>query len=281
MTISIRTLTTADIDAADEILLPAYGVPRSRKRELALYLAIQPDGWRLALLDGEPAGLGGATDFGAFAYIGLMATHPAAQRRGIATLILEDLLGWLERRGCPAALLDASIPGAPLYEKFGFVDQDTVTQFVQDDCAIRPRASDRVAPLHAGDVDELAAFDTPIFGAGRAGLFAALLAQAPGRALVSRDEAGQIDGYLFAQASVIGPWAARGEAAAEGLLAPALAFAFEEPPRVMAPSANHSAGGLLLRYGFSPQRSLRHMRRGAAAPRRRELIYGQASFGLG
>ncbi|HEX5690416.1 MAG TPA: GNAT family N-acetyltransferase, partial [Roseiflexaceae bacterium] len=281
MSISLRTLTPADIDEADTILMPAYGVPRSRKRELALYLSLQPDGWRLALDDGRPIGMGGATDFGTFAYIGLMAVHPDAQRRGIATLILEDLLGWLKGRDCSTALLDASAAGAPLYVKYGFVDDDKVVQFQQDDCALRPRLSDRVVPLRAEELDELVAYDTPIFGANRIALFAAMLAEAPRRAFLSRDANGLIDGYLFAQPSVIGPWAARDAATAEALLGAVLELSFEENPRVLVPGANTEATGLLLRYGFSPQRSLRHMRLGDAVPRRRELIYGQASFGLG
>jgi GNAT superfamily N-acetyltransferase len=281
MTVSLRTLTPDDIDDADAILVPAYGVPRSRKRELALYLALQPDGWRLALEDGRPVGMGGATDYGTFAYIGLMAVHPSVQRRGIATLILEELLGWLEQRACPSVLLDASTPGGPLYVKYGFADLDKVVQYQQDDCALRPRPSERVALLQAANLAAMADFDAPIFGARREALFNALLAQVPDRAFLSRDAAGQVDGYLFAQPSVIGPWVARDAVAAEGLLAAALALSFEDAPRVLAPSANNEAADLLLRYGFSPQRSLRHMRRGEPVPRQRELIYGQASFGLG
>src|SRR5262249_18344013 len=148
--IIIRTLTEADVDIADTIMMPAYGVPRSRKRELRHYLALQPDGWLLALFDGEPAGLGGATDYGPFAYIGLMAVIPALQRRGIASAIMERLLAWIAERGCPAILLDASSAGERLYEKLGFVDDDTVIQYAQDDCA-RPRRSGQVGPLLEAD----------------------------------------------------------------------------------------------------------------------------------
>src|SRR5512144_255210 len=130
--ISIRVLTEADLDIADAIMIPAYGVPRSRKRDLRRYLALQPDGWLLALLDGEPAGMGGAIDYGPFAYIGLMAVLPALQRRGIASAIMDRLLAWVAARGCPTALLDASPAGERLYEKLGFVDDDTVVQYILD-----------------------------------------------------------------------------------------------------------------------------------------------------
>jgi len=279
--ITIRTLTEADLDIADAIMIPAYGVPRSRKRELRRYLALQPDGWLLALLDGEPAGLGGATDYGPFAYIGLMAVLPALQRRGIASAIMERLLAWIAARGCPTVLLDASTAGERLYEKLGFVDDDTVVQYAQDDCAARPRASQRVGPLAEADLAALETFDTPLFGASRAAVFATLRAEHPERAFVARDEAGALAGYLFAQPQTIGPWAARDPAVAEALLAAAVALDFEEAPRVLTPGANSHAAGLLLRYGFSPQRALRHMRNGGAIVAGRDLIYGQVSYAIG
>ena len=279
--IVIRTLVEADVDAADAIMVPAYGVPRSRKRELRHYLALQPDGWLLALLDGEPAGLGGATDYGPFAYIGLMAVLPALQRRGIASAIMDRLLAWIAAHGCPTAMLDASHAGERLYEKLGFVDDDTVFQYFQDDCAVRPRPPERVGPLLEADLAALEAFDTPIFGASRAAVFATFLGDLPDRAFVARDESGALAGYVFAQPQTIGPWAARGPAEAEALLAAALALDFEEAPRVLIPGANSHGAGLLLRYGFSPQRALRHMRLGPAVPARRDLVYGQASFAIG
>src|SRR5262245_7480478 len=171
--IVIRTLTEADIDAADAIMIPAYGVPRSRKRELRRYLALQPDGWLMAMLDGQPAGLGGATDYGPFAYIGLMAVLPSLQRRGIASAIMEQLLAWIAARACPTVMLDASPAGERLYEKLGFVDDDTVVQYVLDDCAVPLRPSEHVGPLREADLAALEQFDTPIFGASRAAVFAA------------------------------------------------------------------------------------------------------------
>ena len=279
--LAVRAMTEADLDAADAILMPAFALPRSRKPELRRYLALQPDGWLLVALDGEPVGVVGAIDYGPFAYVGLMGVHPAAQRRGVATLLMERLLAWLDGRGCPMVLLDASAAGAPLYTRLGFVEEDKAVEFCQDDCALRPRPSERVGPLRAEEIAALAGFDAPIFGANRASVLASFFADDPGRAFVARDGEGRIDGYLFAQARRIGPWAARDAAVAEALLAAALALPFDGSPTVIAPGLNADAGRLLLGYGFSPQRSLRHMRRGAGATGQRGLLYGQASFAIG
>jgi hypothetical protein len=136
--------------------------------------------------------------------------------------------------------------------------------------------------MSVGDVEALARFDAPIFGAARPAIFAALLDKSPGRAFIARDADGQISSYLFAQEQTLGPWAARTPADAEALLAAALLLPFQGAPSVLVPGVNADAAKLLMRYGFSPQRSLRRMRRGGDDhPGRRALLYGQASLAIG
>lgn len=279
--LAIAQLGLADLEAADQLLIAAYGMT-SRQAELRRYLALQPDGWIMARWQGQPAGVAGATLYGPTAYIGLVGTDPAYQRRGIALAMMRHLLGWLAERGDPIVLLDASLKGAPLYERLGFVDDERSVVYLQDDCARMPAESTRVGPLAAGDIAELAAFDAPIFGAARAAVLERLRAEAPARALLARDEAGQISGYLIAQPAQLGPWAARTPADAEALLGAALRLGFASGPAALVPSSNPDAAALLLRYGFSPQRSLRHMRLGGSGPvGARERLYGLASFAIG
>jgi GNAT superfamily N-acetyltransferase len=281
MTISIHPLTAADLDHADAIQNAAYG-GGSRKDRLKLYLSLQPDGWLLATLDGEPAGIAGGTNYRTVGHIGLVAVDPAKQRRGVAQALMEHLLDWFDQQHCPIIQLDASDAGAPLYRKLGFVEDEKTLGFTQDDCMLRPAQSVRVVPLIASDIPALAAFDSPIFGGERAVVFAAALAEAPERAFVARDTAGQISGYLFAQQLLLGPWAARTPADAEALLAAALTLPFGGAIRTLTPGSNADAAQLLMRYGFSPQRLLHRMRRGgAAAAGRRSQLYGQASLAIG
>ena len=281
MTISIHTLTADDLDHADAIQQAAYG-GGSRKDRLQLYLSLQPDGWLLATLDGEPAGIAGGTNYGTVGHIGLVAVDPSKQRRGVALALMEYLLGWFAAQRCPMIQLDASEAGAPLYRQLGFVEDEKTLGFTQDDCVLRPAQSERVGQLSVADIPALAAFDTPIFGGGRAAVFAAMLAEAPERAFVARDAEGQISGYLFAQPQVLGPWAAHTPADAEALLASALTLSFDGAIRTLTPSSNADAAKLLMCYGFSKQRLLRRMRRGgAAATGRRSQLYGQTSLAIG
>jgi GNAT superfamily N-acetyltransferase len=281
MTIEIHTLTAADLDHADAIQQAAYG-GGSRKDRLQLYLSLQPNGWLLATLDGEPAGIAGGTNYGTVGHIGLVAVDPSKQRRGVALALMEHLLGWFAEQRCPVIQLDASDAGAPLYRKLGFVEDEKTLGFTQDDCALRPAQSERVGRLRAADIPALAAFDAPIFGGDRAAVFAAALAEAPERGFAARDAEGKISGYLFAQQQLLGPWAAGTPADAEALLAVALMLPFDGAIRTLTPGSNADAAKLLMCYGFSPRRMLRRMRRGgAAAAGRRALLYGQTSLAIG
>lgn len=302
MSLVVRTLTATDVEVAAAIAEAAYGGPRERRSELARYVSLQPEGWMLAVRGGTPAGLGGAIDYGPFAYIGLMAVHPSLQRQGIAQAIVEHLLAWIQAQGCPMILLDASAMGQPLYAKLGFIEDDNVVVFVRDsaptvhpaapqvslagaeDIATRLLAGRGYAVSHARaeDVPDLVAFDTPIFGARRDRVLASYLADDPSRAFLTRDADGTIGGYLVAQEHTLGPWVAQTPRDAEALLAHAVALPYETPPQVLVPAANRQASGMLERYGFTAQRTLSHMRLGGTrSPTQRDLIYGQTSFALG
>src|SRR3954462_12017612 len=197
MTIAIHTLTVADLDRADTIQQAAYG-GGSRKDRLQLYMSLQPDGWLLATLDGEPAGIAGGTNYGTVGHIGLVAVEPSKQRRGVALALMEHLLGWFAAQRCPVIQLDASEAGAPLYRRLGFVEDEKTLGFTQDDCALRPAPSERGSRLSVADISALVPVAAPIFGGERAAVFTAALAEAPERAFVARDLEGRISGYLFA-----------------------------------------------------------------------------------
>jgi GNAT superfamily N-acetyltransferase len=280
--ISIRNLVHGDFDAADEILQSAFGGRGGFRTELDWYLRLQPDGWLIATLDGRRAGIVGAVDYGPFAYIGLLGVHADARGHGVGRALMEHLLRWLDARGCPIGLLDATAAGAPLYRSLGFIEEGESRLFVQP--APRPVApgSDSVAPMRDADLLALNAFDEPIFGAQRPGVLDELFEAFPERAFITHDGAGRIGGYLLARPQRIGPWAAETPEAAGALLGAALALPFEAPPRVIVPPSNLHAPWLLADTGFEVERTTLHMRRGGVTlPGRRAMLYAQASFAIG
>ncbi|MFL5591595.1 MAG: GNAT family N-acetyltransferase [Ktedonobacteraceae bacterium] len=306
MSISLRQMTPTDIAIVDSILMAAYASPGSFQEELTHYLALQPDGWFIALLDGRPVGAGGVVNYGPFSYLGLIAILPDQQKRGIGRSLTEHLLTWLSRQQCPIALLEASPAGAPLYTKLGFQVDDTTLAFQltgpvpHAPCSTptehhqsHPERSEgsrvphalysiAIEHLQSTDLAELIALDAPRFGANRSNVFSIYLASYPERCFVSRNPQGHITGCIVGQADALGPWIAQSHEEAEALLAHALTLAFQHPPRIRVPTSNHQALALVQAYGFREIRAFKHMRRGGIQhPQQREHIYALATAAIG
>jgi GNAT superfamily N-acetyltransferase len=266
--------------------MAAYGVTSNRLEELSLYLRLQPDGWLYAEFDGRPAGLGGAVDFGTFATIGMMGVHPAFQRRGIARVLFEHLLQWLDARGVSVTALDASAAGAPLYPQYGFEPCGATAQFQRVTKPIVVNSAEHRSgafPLFPEVLSSLVAYDAPFFGAERAAVLEFYAARYPEHVFVAGDARSVPRGYLVARPAFLGPWVADTPEDAEGLLRAALSRSSPDDQLVVnVPAENTDALALLDRYGFTKRRSLVHMCRGEMPqPGDRTHIYGQASFAIG
>ncbi|MGZ7087259.1 MAG: GNAT family N-acetyltransferase, partial [Ilumatobacteraceae bacterium] len=112
----------ATLDAMDDVMQRAYGVS-SFRTSINRFVAAQPDGLAVVEHDGSVVGTGCCVAYpdGGFGWIGLVATMPGFERRGIATSITAFLDGVLTGHGC-APVLDASAAGGPVYERMGFAD---------------------------------------------------------------------------------------------------------------------------------------------------------------
>ena len=288
MNISIRNLVAADIESADRVNQAAFEMPESRAAEIGRYIEIQPDGWFVAEQDGVLLGMVGAVDYGNFAYIGMMAVLPEAQGRGVGRLLMERLLDWLDMRGTPS-LLDATEKGYPLYKRLGFVETDLGCVYAQDRALAFEASDTPVYRLELADLDELVAFDTPLFGADRRKVLSVLMRDYPGKTAATRDAKGNISGYFINREGGLRPWMAYDPASAERLLQEALKSnvpttvptTVAGKPYVVVPRLNRAGRLLLERYGFEFKRSCRHMQRGPLPPRQRTQIYGQTSYAIG
>ena len=310
--VALRTLTTGDIPAVDPLLMAAYGNPRSFAARLRRLLALEPAGWVLAEEPGaagekaeeespRPAGMGGLVVMGGTAYIGLVATDPGLQGRGVATQVMRRLIELARSRGCVRVLLDASAAGRPLYEKLGFVALDSVGLWERpgaragealvgsalvgvagttslSDLGIAPGC--RAAELPP-DLIEL---DRRCWGDRRDRVIASLAAEDPGRAFVFRLPDETMTGYAIYQgaAGILGPVAALEAGSAESLIGRALGAAGAEALAAYLPGANLEGARILGAAGFRLSKSLTHMGLGSPLdPERRRLVYSQANFALG
>jgi GNAT superfamily N-acetyltransferase len=282
MDISIRDLLYDDLDIADGIVTSAFGLTGSRIREIRRYFSLEPNRWFLATYRDQPAGVVGATNYGPFTYLGMMTVRKELQRKGIGQAMLQHMLNWTESEGISFLRLDASDAGFPLYLRFGFEVLDQALMFQPADYMPASNFPQQVRPLEFQDIQALADFDSPIFGANRAGLFQALLTDFPDRAFAVYDASGDMAGYLIAQTRRLGPWAARSPRDAEALLRAALTLTYKGIPLAIAPATNTTASDLLGRHGFRCVSTNRHMQRGRSdIPGRRTAIYGQTSFAVG
>ncbi|HCS40537.1 MAG TPA: hypothetical protein DIW44_13255 [Anaerolineaceae bacterium] len=282
MNIKIRELTEADDEQANDLLNLAFNSRTNRLYDLKLYRRLQPDGWFAAALDGRLIGTVGAISYGSVAHVGFMTVHPDLQGQGIGRQLMEHILTWLESQKVPLVTLDASKKGFPLYEKLGFLSLDETITFVKEIEPVSVELPESVQLISPGDLDELAEFDRPIFGADRRKVFQTLTELNPSRGFLHKDQYGKINGYLFAYVNRIGPWVMSDPAGAEVLLQAALTLEYQNPVVVCVPGVNQAAVKLVEGYGFEKLRTGRHMAKGGGEiPGQRISIFAQTSMGAG
>jgi GNAT superfamily N-acetyltransferase len=282
-TIHVRRLTVGDIDSAARLLTMAFGGTQDRKADLRRFFRIQADGGVAATCEGELLGMVGSVEFEPFVSIGMMAVAPRYQRRGIGRLLMQGLLDSIDRRGCRMSILEASRAGARLYPKMGFIDEGETYQLrLVEHVVAAGSAPSRVHALRSEDLPAVEEFDAPIFGGRRGRVLAAYLDDFPDRAFLTRNQTGEITGYMIAQGQRLGPWVARTPQAMEDLLQAALRLTFAAPPSVLVPVRSRHDVLLLQQHGFEHVETHRRMRRGGEGPPgQRESIVGLASYFIG
>ncbi|HEY4332643.1 MAG TPA: GNAT family N-acetyltransferase [Ilumatobacteraceae bacterium] len=274
---------TVPIEVLDAVMQAAYNAP-SFRHQIEWYAAVET-GDVVVATDGATDGaavLGTGCSIGypdaGFGWVGLIATAPAHERQGIGRLVTQHLVDALARRGC-AAVLDASVAGAPLYARMGFVDHGATIGYLAPERA--PTLSGAVAIATPADIGAITAYDAAAFGADRGALLRVLLGQFAGRAAVVRDIAGALAGYVVAQHSSIGPLIVDDPATLGELVSFACTQTFTARPRLyMPPESRHRAA--LEALGFEQFRELRHMRLGIdSLPGWTDRITARISLGVG
>ena len=292
MPVTLRVLdpTAVDddeLDRIDAMLMRAYRMT-SRRARVERFLALQPDGWVVAEHGGQVVGTGGCIAYpdGGFGWIGLVATDPLFQGRGVGRTVAQHLVERLAAHGCAPAL-DGSAMGAPLYEQMGFSDHGDVHALVApaenaaSNANDRGDREDRFDAINSAQLADIRAFDHERFGADRSRLLAHVLRAFPNRGRIARDADGHVRGFAFSQEDLIGPVVADEPVVAEALVRASLGLTWVAPPRILVPPRSAHLD-MLLAMGFTEDRVLRHQRLGLPAlPGRRESLCAQTSFGEG
>lgn len=270
-----RRMRSEEAEALVALLVAAYGNPRFGPT--VARLSRLPNA-AIHVLEAEGAlrAVAAVVDYGRAAYLGIVGTDPAMQGRGFGRRIVEVALAPV-----PAdrpILLDASIAGAPLYEKLGFVDVDA-SVVLEAAGPVPAPAVPGVAPLEEAELPAVAAYDSTVFGADRTSGIGTLFREHPCGVVCRQD--GRVVGYGLRQPDRIGPVLAETPAIGAALIAALSAAGPEGPATITVPSSNAAMLDHLARSGVPELRRLRHMRRGGDHPSDRGRIAAMASFHLG
>ena len=204
-------------------------------------------------------------------WIGMVLTHPEFRRRGFAKQLFEHVLAHADSIGVKTLKLDATDQGQPLYESYGFKNEQAIERWFRPGSIAKQESGTGV------DVSELAELDSQAFGADRSKLLEKLSRR--GRSCTASRA------YAFSRAgrsfSYLGPciavdadsaWQVLGTA----LSGPEAAGWFWD----LLPS-NQNAASLAREMGFSRQRRLVRMFRGEELNQNDDLTYAIAGFELG
>ncbi|WP_343715013.1 GNAT family N-acetyltransferase [Inquilinus sp.] len=273
----IRPLRPGEEAELEALLAAAYG--HARFGPTVRRLAGMADA-AVHVLEAEGAlrAAAAVVDYGRVAYLGIVGTDPAMQGRGFGRRIVEAALAPVPPDR--VILLDASVAGAPLYEKLGFVDVDQ-SVVLEARAPVEAPPVPGMAALTEADLPAVIAYDSGVFGADRTSGIRALFREHPGGAVICRD-GGRVVGYGLRQPDRIGPVLAETQAIGAALVAALSASGPEGPATITVPSSNAAMLDHLRGRGVAELRRLRHMRRGGDRhPSDRGRIAVMASFHLG
>lgn len=133
--VQVRPMREEDVDAADAVMRLAFGTYLGAPDPPAVFgdaelvrprFAAQPSWAFAAELDGEVVGSNFAACWGSFGFFGPLSVRPDLWDRGIATALMEPIIGLFEQWRVRLAAL-FTFPESPkhlgLYQKFGFWPQ--------------------------------------------------------------------------------------------------------------------------------------------------------------
>lgn len=152
--------------------------------------------------------------------IGLVIVDPTLQRSGIGRALMH---GTLERIKVPSVMLNATLPGEPLYRRLGFEGVGSIVQHqgtppAAPSAALRP--GERIRPLVRNDLTRVIQLDGAAGGGERAHVIGALFEIGDGIVL---EDAHGMAGFAFTRRSghghTIGPVIARDAEGAKALIA--------------------------------------------------------------
>ncbi len=279
MDIEVRGMTRREFDIATEWLAEERWNPVLHDGD-CFYVA-DPDGFLIALLNGEPVGCVSAVRYGEdLGFAGLFIVRKEFRGRGIGTALGREAL---QRMGGRTVGADAVLERAELYAQYGFVELFHSFRY-RGVAGAETCETVALTDLRDVDFERLADFDAAHFGARRERFLKAWIAQ-PGGHGVARFEDGEIAGYGYLRKCRVGykfgPVFASGPAIARDILDSLSSRIPGEKLFLDVPGANPEGTALAEEMRMTAIYETARMYRGEPPALPVDEIYGITSFELG
>lgn len=284
MTIGLRVAGPNDKAIIHEIIATAgWGITREC---VQVVQTLDAQAYTLGLDDrGHPNGVGFGLGFAKSAWIGHLVVRPESRGQGLGQRLFESLLTRVQEMGKWPVYLTATQMGAPIYAKFGFVEDGALTRWEMPNPKqtsvgasakqARPCALN-IHTMRTDDLSEIISYDTIRFGDNRGRLLESFHLMYPKNGLVCRSADGQVAGYLLGGTLGLGPFVAEGEAA-EQLFAHLLQMSPQGiPPALTFLDNNTRARELCKAAGFEPTRTWLRMKLGDGCEPQDEMLFNMS-----
>ena len=250
--------------------------------DAATFRAADPEGFLVGRLDGVPVATISVVRYGAtFAFLGLYIVAPAQRGRGYGLRLWRAGLARVAGR---TVGLDGVVAQQGNYRKSGFALAYRNVRYQGTGGSATP-PDPRLEPVSARPVDEVIAYDRPLFPDDRADFLRAWLAQPQCRSLAIVHR-GRLAGYGVVRPCrsgwKVGPLAADVPELAEALLAGLAAYVPRDAPLFLdVPEPNAAAVALAERRGMTVAFETARMYTGRAPELPLSRLYGVTTFELG
>lgn len=231
-----------------------------------------PEGCFVRREAGSAIGFITSAKYGKSGWIGNLLVHPDARRRGIGQEMMELAIAALKESGVETIWLTASVKGAGIYRRLGFVEIDQVNRWMgKGDAEEELGGHPEVLRFNLDVVTEI---DRDGWGERRASLLRAAMER--GSLYTSAD--GFVCWQPWEHGTQIGPWGCLVPSQASELLDHALGRAGEQV-FLDVPAKNRTAVELLIKKGFTVKGSNLLMYHGAEPLYQPRNVFALASMG--
>lgn len=232
-------------------------------KDWELFLSVSPGDCRVAVKDNKVVGTVTTIKYQkAFCWIGMVLVNPECQKQGIGKQLLKEAMVILQNE--ETIKLDATPAGREVYLILDFVDEYRISRMKMN-ADVNGLEEGVAVAVNEEDLNEIAEFDSAVFGADRRFLLEWMWKGAPQYAFVIKDK-DEIKGYCMGRTGFnftdIGPIVAKDLTTAKQLASAALRNCIGKPVVIDALKLHTEWIKWLQAIGFTEQRELIRMFKG-------------------